>query len=128
VVPPCREELPGLVAAYSEYKPGGVEVLGISLDQAKAADQIKGMMKEQGMTWPQVYNGKFWKAAVAEQYGIRSIPAAFLVDGDTGIILAAGGSLRGSNLTQTLETAVATKSQPAASQAKSEEKAEDVPF
>jgi thiol-disulfide isomerase/thioredoxin len=123
--PPCREELPGLVAAYNEYKPKGVEVLGISLDQAKAVDQIKGMMKEQGMTWPQVYDGKFWKAAVAEQYGIQSIPAAFLVDGDTGIILAAGGSLRGGNLTQTLETAVAKKSQPAASQAKAEEKAEE---
>ena len=49
------------------------------------------------MTWPQVYDGKFWKAAIADSYAINSIPAAFLVDGDTGEILATGGSLRGND-------------------------------
>ena len=110
--PPCMAELPGLVSAYNQYHPKGVEVLGISLDQANAAPQIKKVMTDHGMTWPQVYDGKEWKAEVAKTYGINSIPAAFLVDGDTGEILAAGGSLRGGNLEQTLQAAVEKKKAP----------------
>jgi len=99
-----------------------VEILGISLDQPKAANQVKAVTAEKGMTWPQVYDGKFWKAEVAQKYGINSIPAAFLVDGDTGEILAAGGSLRGDNLAATLKKAVEKKgAKPDAQTAKAEE-------
>jgi thiol-disulfide isomerase/thioredoxin len=108
--PPCREEIPGLVSAYSTYHDKGLEVLGISLDQANQANEVKAFMKEQGMTWPQVYDGKFWKAAVADKYGINSIPATFLVDGDSGIVLAAGGALRGGALDATLQKALEKKS------------------
>jgi hypothetical protein len=61
------------------------------------------------MTWPQVYDGKYWKAEVADKYAINSIPSAFLVDGDTGEILAAGNDLRGEKLAATIETALAKK-------------------
>jgi thiol-disulfide isomerase/thioredoxin len=108
--PPCREEIPGLVSAYNAYHDKGLEVLGISLDQANQANEVKAFMKEQGMIWPQVYDGKFWKAAVAEKYEIHSIPATFLVDGDSGVILAAGGALRGGNLDGTLQKAIEKKS------------------
>ena len=107
--PPCMAEVPGLVSAYQQFQPKGVEILGISLDQPNAANQIKKVTGEHQMTWPQVYDGKFWKAEVAQAYGINSIPAAFLVDGDTGEILATGGSLRGANLAQTLQEAVDKK-------------------
>ncbi len=30
--PPCREETPGLVRLYNDYRPRGVEVVGISMD------------------------------------------------------------------------------------------------
>ena len=107
---PCMGEVPGLVKAYNEFHPKGLEILGISLDQPNAAEKVKSVTGENGMTWSQVYDGKFWKAEVADQYGINSIPAAFLVDGDTGEILAAGISLRGESLEKTLTEAVAKKS------------------
>ena len=123
---PCMAEVDGLVSAYKEYHPQGVEILGISLDQPKAANQVKAVTAEKGMTWPQVYDGKFWKAEVAQKYGINSIPAAFLVDGDTGEILAAGGSLRGDNLAATLKKAVETKgAKPDAQTAKADAAADD---
>ena len=122
--PPCREEIPGLVSAYNAYHDKGFEVLGISLDQANQTKQVKDFMKEQGMTWAQVYDGKFWKAAVAEQYAVNSIPACYLVDGDTGEILAAGGQLRGGNLTTTIEAALAKKADGGAKTAKATEKPE----
>src|SRR4029453_11070748 len=105
--------VPGLVSAYNTYHPKGIEILGISLDQPNSAEKVKSVTSEQGMTWPQVYDGKFWKAAVAEMYGIQSIPSAFLVDGDTGEILAAGNSLRGDNLEKAWEAGVGEKGAPA---------------
>jgi len=120
---PCMGEVPGLVSAYNEYHPKGIEILGISLDQPKAEDTIKKVTGEKGMTWPQVYDGKFWQAEVAQLYGIESIPSAFLVDGDTGEVLAAGTSLRGENLAKSFQAALEKKqggAQPAG--AKSEAK------
>ena len=107
--PPCMAELPGLVSAHQQFKPKGFEILGVSLDQPKAADQIKQVAQQHQMTWPHVYDGKFWKADVAQKYGINSIPAAFLVDGDTGEIVATGSSLRGGNLAATLQAALDKK-------------------
>jgi hypothetical protein len=61
------------------------------------------------MPWPQVYDGKFWSAAVAVQYGVHSIPQPLLVDGDTGIILATGSEARGKNLDSAIKKALAAK-------------------
>ena len=125
---PCMAEVDGLVSAYNEYRPQGVEILGISLDQPNAAKRVKAVTAEKDMAWPQVYDGKFWQAAVAQKYGINSIPAAFLVDGDTGEILATGGSLRGGNLAETLKKAVEKKGSKAGAQtAKGEEPKADEP-
>jgi peroxiredoxin len=112
---PCMGEVPGLVKAYDEFHPQGFEILGISLDQPKSEDKVKTVTADKGMTWPQVYDGKFWKAEIADLYGINSIPAAFLVDGDTGKILAAGNSLRGEQLAKTLKAALEKKKQTASS-------------
>jgi hypothetical protein len=64
------------------------------------------------MPWPQVYDGKFWEARVAVKYGVNSIPRAYLVDGDTGLIVATGPSLRGASLEATLEKALGDKAKP----------------
>jgi len=108
---PCMVSMPGLVKAYNDDHPKGLEVLGISLDQPNAADRVKSVTADKGMTWPQVYDGKYWKADVADLYGINAIPAAFLVDGDTGEILANGESLRGDGLAKTLDDALAKKAE-----------------
>jgi Thioredoxin-like len=102
-------EVPGLVKEYNELHPKGFEILGISLDQPNAGDKVKSVTAEKGMTWPQVYDGKYWKAEIADLYGINSIPAAFLVDGDTGEVLANGNSLRGDQLSATVKAALEKK-------------------
>ena len=107
--PPCMGEVPNLARAYQEFHPKGIEILGISLDQPSSADKVKQVTGENNMTWPQVYDGKFWQAEIAQLYGITSIPAAFLVDGDTGTILAAGNSLRGGALEETWKAALEKK-------------------
>src|SRR6266853_3774991 len=100
---PCRAELPNLTKAYVQYHPQGFEVLGGSLDQSNAAPKLALFANENNMPWPQIYDGKFWGAEIAQLYGVESIPQALLVDGDTGQILAAGESLRGPDLGGAIE-------------------------
>lgn len=112
---PCMGEVPGLVNTYNAYHSKGFDVLGITLDQANSAEKVKKVTGEKGMTWPQVYDGKFWQARIAKLYFIESIPHAFLVDGDTGKIIAEGDVLRGENLEPTLKAALEAKSKTSAS-------------
>lgn len=102
---PCRLENPAVVSAYNKYhtnsfKNGkGFEVLSVSLDSNKDA-WLKAIEKDQ-LTWPyHVSDLAGWNNAVAMRYGINSIPANYLVDGN-GIILAK--NLRGEALDKTIE-------------------------
>lgn len=106
---PCIAELPNLTAAYSKYHGQGFEVLGISLDQPNAEKKLADFTKEKNMPWAQVYDGKFWSAEIAQLYVVQAIPAAFLVDGDTGEVIASGDALRGEQLDKTIATAMARK-------------------
>lgn len=105
--PPCIKEMPHVVKAYKQFHDKGFEVLGISLDREKAEDAIKKMAGDQGMAWPQIYDGKFWDARLAQLYVIEGIPATFLVDGDTGKII--GTNLRGDALSEAVEKALEQK-------------------
>jgi hypothetical protein len=96
-------EVPGLVKAYNKFHAKGLEVLGVTFDNENAEDKIKTVTRDKGMSWPQVYEGKGWKTTVGGLYGINSIPRAFLVDGDTGVILATGSDLRGDQLDATIQ-------------------------
>jgi thiol-disulfide isomerase/thioredoxin len=106
---PCVGEVPGLVAAYSQYHAKGFDVLGISLDQAKALEGLLAFEEKTGMPWRQIYDGRDWQSRIARFYGIQAIPDPILVDGDTGRIIAAGDSLRGSSLEPSLAKAMKAK-------------------
>jgi len=103
---PCMAEMPGLAAVHGEFHPMGFEVLGVSLDNAGQAEKIRSQCEARSMEWRQVYDGGGWQSPIAVLYAIDSIPAAYLVDGDTGEILASGNALRGGSLAPTLERAM----------------------
>jgi peroxiredoxin len=106
---PCRAEMPNVVAAYEKYHDKGLEVLGISLDRANDREKLAKFTRDNKMPWPQICDGKFWKAELAEKYGIESIPRPILVDGDTGNIIAEGEKARGANLERAIEKALEGK-------------------
>ena len=106
---PCIKELPNVVANYEKYHEKGFEILGISLDQAKAEEKLANFTKENKMPWPQIYDGKWWQARIGQTYAIDSIPAMLLIDGDTGAILGSGVECRGERLGPALEKALAAK-------------------
>lgn len=96
---PCRAEIPHLVDAYAEFKAKGLEIYGVSLCGPGREDTWKSYVKDNGMTWVNVwgYEGRESKAATA--YGVEYIPSNFLVSPE-GIIVAT--NLRGEDIEKVL--------------------------
>lgn len=103
---PCIGELPNLTKVYADLHPKGLEILGVSLDSDDRKDSLGEFTKEKGMTWTQICDGKGWQAELAQLYGVRGIPACFLVNGTTGELLAKGADLRAASLRPTIEKAL----------------------
>lgn len=94
---PCRAENPNVVKAYNAYKGKGFEVVGVSLDEDRAAWQ-QAIAKD-GLAWTQLSDLKGWKSDVAGLYGVRGIPMNYLLDKDGKIV---GKGLRGEALEKKL--------------------------
>ncbi|HAN19728.1 MAG: hypothetical protein A2X13_14190 [Bacteroidetes bacterium GWC2_33_15] len=90
---PCRQENPTLVANYAKYKNKGFEIFGVSFDKSREA-WVKAI-HDDGITWPQVSDLKYWECEAGKLYGVRGIPHNVLID-KNGIIIAK--NLRGEEL------------------------------
>lgn len=95
---PCRVENrhhPKLLEKYSE---DGFEILGINLDEDRAA--WAEASKQDGVDWPQVSDQLGFDSPMAKSYNVSALPMAFLLDRE-GRILAK--NLRGDALARKLE-------------------------
>jgi len=101
---PCVHELPNVIKAYEKHHPKGFEIIGISLDEDE--QKLKGFIKDKNMTWQQFFDGQGWGNKLAAKYGVQSIPATYLLDGEGKII---GRDLRGEALDQAVSQALAKK-------------------
>jgi thiol-disulfide isomerase/thioredoxin len=82
---PCVAEMPKMKTLYAEYKPKGVEFIGVSLDQPKEAgglDKLKDFVAKNEIGWPQYYQGNFWNSEFSKGWGINAIPCVFIIDAD----------------------------------------------
>ncbi len=77
---PCRQENPNLVAAYHKYKDKNFTVLGVSLDRESGKDAWLKAIKDDGLTWTQVSDLKYFENEAAVLYGIQAIPSNVLID------------------------------------------------
>jgi peroxiredoxin len=94
---PCRKENPNVVAAYQQFKDKNFTILGVSLDKEKASWQKA--VQEDGLTWTQISDLKYWDSEVVPMYNIQGIPYNVLVD-PSGIVVSE--NLRGEELVSTL--------------------------
>lgn len=97
---PCRAENPNLVKAFHSYKDKNFTVLGVSLDRPNAKEKWLKAIHDDGLTWTQVSDLKFWDNEVAKQYGIRAIPQNLLIDPQGKIVAR---NIRGNKLDKTLQ-------------------------
>ena len=90
---PCRAEMPHVKAAYEKYKSKGFNVVGLSFDNK--LENWKKAIADMQLDWVHLSDLKGWQSKAGQVYGIRAIPASYLVD-PTGKIIAA--DLRGEQL------------------------------
>ena len=95
---PCRNENPNIVAAFEKFKDKNFTILGVSLDGGTTRTTKEAWLKAvevDKLNWTQVTDMKGWSNEVAQEWGIKSIPASFLID-PSGKIVAK--NLRGDAL------------------------------
>ena len=101
---PCVAELPNVTAAYEKYHARGFEIIGISLD--KSRDALTEFFQKNPMPWRHYFDGLGWQNKISTRFGIDSIPATFLLDGQGKIIAK---DLRGDDLEKKLAALLAPK-------------------
>lgn len=90
---PCMLEMDNVKAVYQKYHEKGFEIVGLSFDRARQS--WINAIKNHQLNWIHLSDLKYWNSEASVVYGISSIPANLLLDGD-GIIIAT--DLRGEEL------------------------------
>ena len=105
---PCVREFPHLLEAYEEFNGRGFDIIGISLDAPRGipAKTVRDFLNDRKARWEVIYSGT---GPIAGDYRVVGIPAAFLVDGDTGAILASSPQTRGPGLLEAIEKVLKAK-------------------
>jgi thiol-disulfide isomerase/thioredoxin len=97
---PCVAEIPNVMEQYEKYHAKGFEVVGISLDQDRAA--LEKFVADQKVPWPILFEaseGEGWQHPLATFYGISGIPTVILIGRDGNVItLNARGERLGEEL------------------------------
>ncbi len=97
--PPCREEIPDLIALQNKYRDKGLVVLGVSLDQ-KGPAPVKSFVGRMKINYPVVIGDE----KTAMNYGgIQAIPTTFYVDRNGKIAGVQEGGADGKTFEQALQ-------------------------
>src|SRR5262245_39160459 len=81
---PCRRELPYLKAAYKNFQPRGLEILGMDTDDLEILPQVKIYLEKNGLLWTQATPDSIRE--VIRSFRIHSYPTTLLVDPEGKII------------------------------------------
>jgi thiol-disulfide isomerase/thioredoxin len=100
-------ENPGIIdeAALRRTRPGAPAPAIDTPEQVaekmtKAKQKMLAFAAGKGMAWPQHFDGKYWQNEFGVLFGIRAIPAMFLLDQDGNIVST---NARGENLEPALQ-------------------------
>ena len=76
--PPCRAEMPDIQKIYDEFKPRGLEIIGVDAPPDTEED-VRKFVERLDLTWVFVMDKK-WE--VARTYAIGAFPSTFFLDKD----------------------------------------------
>lgn len=75
--PPCRRELPDLKRIYSEFKPQGLEIIGLAVKDQPG--QVKSFAEKEGLGWVMLIANR--ESATAFELGM-GVPTTIFLDKD----------------------------------------------
>jgi peroxiredoxin len=84
---PCRDEMPALERLHQTYKDKGLAVLAVEIRES--AKDVRTFMQEFMISFPALLDAD---GSVASTYGIRPVPATYLISPDGKIVWRAFGA------------------------------------
>jgi peroxiredoxin len=94
----CQAEVPDIEAAYKEYGPKGLVILGVNITEG--SDAVRDYAKRVGITFPMAADPE---SAVADAYRVSAIPAHFFVDKDGVLREIRQGSVSADTITTSMK-------------------------
>ena len=95
--PLCRQDNTDLVKLYLQYRPLGLEIASISLDENRG--EWRNAIGMDGMVWTNGSDLQGFASPIARLYMVHELPATFLVDAENRIVAK---GLRGDALRDTV--------------------------
>lgn len=95
---PCRAENVNLIKIYKRFRPKGLEIISVSLDDNKHA--WLAAIGQDGCNWKCVSDLKGQKSEIAAEYQVKGIPCTFILDEENRIVAK---NLRGRELEKKIE-------------------------
>lgn len=123
---PCMAELPVLQSLHEKYADQGLQIVVISVDDAKSKAKVKPLVREQGLTFPVLLDTK---SAVTPIYlPKKTVPYTVIIDRAGNIVSEKRGYQPGEEveLEKKLQALLAAKSDAPAGVSAGEEKSTDV--
>jgi len=77
---PCLAEIPNMKKLYAQYKPKGVEFVGISLDRSRRV--LEKFVRDEKIRWIQTYADQRGYDPTAKAYEISAIPSIWVIGKD----------------------------------------------
>jgi peroxiredoxin len=84
--PPCREEMPAMERLYRRHHGRGFVLLAVSVDTDAAL--VKPFLAQHKLTFPVALDANM---ELANAYGVRALPASFLIDREGNLAALALG-------------------------------------
>lgn len=81
---PCRKSMPALQALHDRYASRGFTVVGVSIDDKKPVPKVKRFVNSKKIRYPIVIDAE--KDPSWGRFGVKAVPAAFLVDRSGNIV------------------------------------------
>ena len=85
---PCKNEIPFLKKLEEEYRGKNIEFVSISVDQKRAYETWKKMVKDEALAGVQLFADNNWNSKFIRDYAVSGIPRFIIIDTDGKIVNA----------------------------------------
>ena len=80
----CITDILNIKKIHETYRDQGFDVIGVSLDTDEA--KLRNFLKENNISWRQIYSGQERQSPFVQKFDVRSIPTRWLIDRDGTLI------------------------------------------
>jgi thiol-disulfide isomerase/thioredoxin len=81
---PCRKSMPELQSLHDKYSSRGFTVVGVSIDEGKAASKVKKFVTSKKISYPIAIDSE--DDPTWERFRVKAVPAAFLIDQEGRVV------------------------------------------